>query len=195
MPDAKGTAAAPSTDPQLKISNRLQVVSIVVSVVALGVAVFAAVSANDAVSKSNQLTASASSASLSLVSLPTARIISGTSTYEVSLNLTNQGGGDAQYVRASIGTMPNIQTVRFGQSCPQPIQTFPFAFPLGTTLGVDDRLAGTAKVPMTVVPPDSTPANSMVLYVSWRDDDGSTVLNCENLSNTSTIGNLQRIFS
>jgi hypothetical protein len=185
MPNEKEPAVA----HKWEISDRLQVASITVSVVALGVALYAAVSANDATATANRLAASAASASLRLASPVTAA--GGRPTYEVSLNLTNQGGGDAQSIKAYIGTLVNIHSVNFVGACPQPLQYYRFSFPLGTTLGVNSPpLSGKAMVPMAVLPRNGTPANSMVLYVSWQDTDGITEADCENLSNTSTVGNL-----
>jgi hypothetical protein len=199
MPNEKKTTAEPGTARQWGTSDRLQALSVAVSVAALGVALFAAVTANNATSKANQLAANSASGSLRLASPVTARTVHGKSMYEVSLNLTNQGGGDARFIEAYMGTLLDIQNVNFVGTCPQPTRSYPFSFPLGKTLGVNNQLAGTAMVPVAVVPFGGTPANSMVLYVSWQDNDGSTETNCENLSNTSTVGNLvtfpQRLLS
>jgi hypothetical protein len=197
MPDEKDSAPRMDTAGGSKLSDRLQAVSIVVSLAALALAIFATLSANDATSKAdqlaakaNQLAASVASAHLVLASPLTAHIAPGTSAYQVSLNLTNQGGGSAQSVKAWVGTLDDIQYVTFVGSCPQPIRSYAFYFPLGKALGVNDRLAGTANVPAVALPPGDMPTNSMVLYVSWQDNDGSTQTNCVDLSNTSTIGDI-----
>jgi hypothetical protein len=185
-----GGAAAKPGDTRFQLANVwLQLVSLVVSLAALGVAIFAALNSDSAASTANRLAAKVASASLRLAAPLHERPLSG-GRYEVTLKLTNQGGGDAQAINASLGALANIHNVSFAVTCPPPLTSVPFIFQLGKTLGANDRLAGTATVLSTDLPAGGRPTDSMALYVSWQNNDGSTTTNCENLSNNSTIGNL-----
>jgi len=186
-----------TTDRGWKLSDKLQLIGIVASLAAslaaLVLGIFATLSANDATSKANQLAASASSASLLLASPVTAHMLPGTSMYRVSLDLVNQGGGTARLIVASIATVAHIQKVKIASVCPTPVHSYSFIFPLGTALGTNgQQLSGSANVPTSILPPHGTPTNSMVLYVSWQDTDGSAQTNCVSLSNGSHLGNLVR---
>ena len=164
--------------------TKLQLANVVVALAALGVAIFAAVSACSA----NQLAANALSAQPYLA--PGGLSASpGPSAYRVKLVMANAGGGDAQYVKAWLGTLYNLDGASFVGSCPQPIRAFSFFFPSGTVLGTTDTLTGHAKVPKNALPLRGTPTNSMVIYVSWQNNDGSTDTSCENLSNHRRFGN------
>jgi hypothetical protein len=44
-------------------------------------------------------------------------------------------------------------------------------------------------VPKNALPLRGTPTNSMVIYVSWQNNDGSADASCENLSNHRRFGN------
>jgi hypothetical protein len=212
---AAAVAAATGQEPARKPDGRsrmaklddkkLQLANIVVALLALGVAIVAVVSANSASSRANSAAAnadkamarannlveSADSAQLRLAALPGYR--PGPAADKVSLDLTNQGGGAANAITASLGTLHNIRNVSFSHTCPPPVHSYRFYFPLGTTLGPDEPLSGTARVPRDAVPPGRTPTNSMALYVSWQNTDGSRQVNCLNLSNHSKLGNLARL--
>jgi hypothetical protein len=127
----------PGKDRGWKLSDRLQLVVIVVSLAALGLALYAALSANNAMTKANQLAASANRADLILGSRLSAHI-HGTSSYQVRLNLFNQGGGTAYSISAQIGTLHGVHKL-LTRTCPRLERSFPFSFPLGTALALAFR--------------------------------------------------------
>jgi len=188
----------PGNDRGWKLSDRLQLVAIVVSLAALAAALYATWSANkattranQATARANQLAASANRADLILGSRPSAHLHR-PSSYQVSIDLSNQGGGTARSIKAYIGTLGNVRKP-LTNSCPHLERSFLFFFPRGTALGTGRGLPGTVSVPVDAVPPHGTPTNSMVLYVSWQNTDGTKSVSCLDLSNRTQIGDLQRL--
>ena len=206
--DSAGHTGGKPDDTRFQLANVwVQVASVLVSLAALGVAVVAVMNANSATSDANQaaahanraaaqanrLAASVASAHLHLASANGLRehLLSGGSGYGVTLDLAD-AGGTALAVKAWLGTVPDIHRVSFAQGCPKTTHIYYFEFPAGTTLGSSDTLSGMIKggVPKDVLPPGGTPTNSMMLYASWQNLDGSKPVNCENLSNEKRIGGL-----
>ena len=210
-----GGPAAKPDDTRFQLANVwIQLAGVLVSLAALGVAVVAVMNANGATShadqaaahanraaaqanraaaQANRLAASVASAHLHLASAHglKAHLLAGGAKYGVTLDLAD-AGGTALAIKAWLGTVPDIHRVSFAQGCPKTTHIYYFEFPAGTTLGSSDTLSGMIKggVPKDVLPPGGTPTNSMMLYASWQNLDGSKPVNCENLSNEKRIGGL-----
>ena len=181
--------AQPNTRRGWERSDIIQAALAVISFAALAVAIIATVLSCDAASKADRLATNLASASLVLPSFTYLNTTKVGGTYHVNLTLKNQGGGWASYIKADLGTLHNIANVHISNSCPNPVQSYKVIFS-GTALGASNTLSGKAMVPASVLPPNGTPVNSMMLRVFWNNADGSRRVSCLNLRNSSRLGNL-----